>query len=99
MHVACMCACVGMCMHKQVNCVAAPPPHPLQVRLTKTAGRYVERALQLWLHEKHPDVALHSDHKMQEFKGSQQLAAVGATVIYAGAKDLIDVPPPSARVA
>ncbi len=27
-------------------------------------SRYVERALQLRLHEKHPDVALHLDHKM-----------------------------------
>jgi hypothetical protein len=57
----------------------------------------VERALQLWLHEEHPGVALHLDHRVQEFKGSQRLAAVGATVIYAGAKDLVDVPPPSAR--
>jgi hypothetical protein len=31
-----------------------------------------------------PDVALHLDHKVQVFKGSQQLAAVGTTVMYAG---------------
>ncbi len=57
----------------------------------------MERALQLWLHEKHPDVALHLGHKVQGFKGSQQLAAVGATVIYAGAKGLRTCrrPPPA----
>ncbi len=94
----------GMAVLRPKAQVQPPPnapmrPMPPQVRLTKTAGRYVERALQLWLHEEHPEVALHIDHKKQEFKGSQRLAAVGATVFYTGAKHLVDVPPPSIRKA
>ncbi len=59
----------------------------------------MEPALQLWLHKKHPDVALHLDHNKQQFKGTQKLAAVGALVICEGAKGLVDVPTPSRRRA
>jgi hypothetical protein len=47
----------------------------------------------------HPHVGLHLSHTEQQFFGSQQEAAVGATVIYAGAKHVKDVPPPSRRKA
>jgi hypothetical protein len=67
------------------------------VRLTKTAGRYVELALQLWLHTEHPRVGLHLSHAEQQFFGSQKKAGVGALVVMAGAKHVVDTPPPSCR--
>jgi hypothetical protein len=95
---------VGMGMGRGHPALTPPPltppsPPTPQVRLTKTAGCYVERALQLWLHENHPDVALHIDHRVQQLCGSQQLAAVGALIFYTGAEHLVGVPPPSAREA
>jgi hypothetical protein len=50
--------------------VVGPPGSgaAVEARLTKTEARFVERELQLWVTEHHPELDMHTDDKIQQFK-------------------------------